>query len=73
MIKQIRLTWVKTTGGIRDQFHFCIRFWRLFRMMEMQGCKTYSELMNKGIVDLCPACPHPGVNIPDNWASHQHK
>jgi len=18
---------------------------------------------------LCPACPHPGINIPDNWDS----
>jgi hypothetical protein len=40
--------------------------------MEKQGYRNYQDLAN-GIVDLCPACPHPNINIPDDWANHEYR
>jgi hypothetical protein len=68
----IMLTSVQASGNLRGHFHQCIRLWRLFKSMELKGYKNYQDLAS-GIVDLCPACPHPNINIPDNWANHKYR
>jgi hypothetical protein len=40
--------------------------------MEANGSGDYDEFMNRGAVEQCPVCPHPGVNLPANWIERDH-
>jgi hypothetical protein len=50
-----------------------VRLWRLFKVMMANGTRDYSELLKKSIVRDCPACPQPGINIPDDWKADPQK
>lgn len=41
--------------------------------MENQGAQNYLELMKNGVSPSCPACPHPSINLPENWNQHPMK
>ena len=41
--------------------------------MKSLGITSLEELMIKGAVEACPACPSPGVNIPNNWKEHEYR
>ena len=47
-----------------------IREWRHLNMLKRSG---YGHLQDEGETQshscalLCPACPHPGINLPPNW------
>ncbi|KAH9482438.1 hypothetical protein JR316_0004538 [Psilocybe cubensis] len=48
-----------------------IREWRHVRLLKRMG-RGHSETGVNGTKEgecavLCPACPHPGINLPDNW------
>jgi hypothetical protein len=58
---------------MRDDFHEAVRYWRLFKVMQTQGYINYEELLLKGAVATCPACPLPGVNLPEGWDKHIHR
>jgi hypothetical protein len=42
-------------------------------IMEYHGCSSYDGLLMRGAVEQCPICPHPHVNIPDDWMNDRHK
>jgi len=35
--------------------------------MEGYGYASYADVESFGIVDSCPQCPQPGVNLPPGW------
>lgn len=56
-----------------DQFLPCIRIWRHMKMLKRSGRAhgpegISSTLFGECAVD-CPACPHPDINLPDDWAT----
>ena len=47
-----------------------IREWRHLKMLKRSGyghLKDEAEAPNHSCALLCPACPHPGINLPSNW------
>lgn len=50
-----------------------IREWQYLKMLKRAGRAHFLsgiEGTKPGELALaCPACPHPGVNLPDNWES----
>jgi hypothetical protein len=47
-----------------------IREWRHLKMLKRSGyghLKDEVETQNHSCALLCPACPHPGINLPPNW------
>ncbi|KAF9019901.1 hypothetical protein BDZ89DRAFT_1093800 [Hymenopellis radicata] len=55
----------------------CIRQWRHIKMMKRGGRghdPSGIEGTGEGELALrCPACPHPGINLPDNWRDEHTK
>ncbi|KAI0738383.1 hypothetical protein C8Q80DRAFT_1262908 [Daedaleopsis nitida] len=44
------------------------RQWRVQKMHKRAGFAHHNNSPGPGDLALrCPACPHPGINIPDNW------
>lgn len=48
-----------------------VREWRHVRLLKRMG-RGHSETGVKGTKEgecavLCPACPQPGMNLPENW------
>jgi hypothetical protein len=41
--------------------------------MKKAGAPTYQLFVDTGAIQHCPACPQPGVNIPDNWEGHEYR
>lgn len=37
------------------------------------GLENYEELLTSKLVHDCPACPHPGVNLPSGWEDSPHR
>ncbi|KAF7440215.1 hypothetical protein PC9H_000559 [Pleurotus ostreatus] len=54
-----------------DQFLICVRQFRHLRMLKRAGLgmdpEPVSSTKDGGYAVDCPACPHPGINIPANW------
>ena len=54
-----------------------VREWRMILMMKRggrghdPGGVSGTQLGECAV--LCPACPHPGINIPDNWHNHNKR
>ena len=47
-----------------------IREWRHLKMLKRSGyghLKDDLETQSHSCALLCPACPHPGINLPLNW------
>jgi hypothetical protein len=60
----------------QDRYHEFLRMvheWRHLRLMKRSGrghdpSGIKGTQLGEGAV-LCPACPQPGINLPDNWDS----
>jgi hypothetical protein len=37
------------------------------------GVKDYKEFKGVGISLGYPACPHPGIDVPENWPDNANK
>lgn len=48
-----------------------VRQWRCLKLMKRAGraydIKGVDGTAPGELTVACPACPHPGVNLPDNW------
>ena len=47
-----------------------IREWRHLKMLKRSGyghLKDEDERQSHSCALLCPACPHPEINLPPNW------
>jgi hypothetical protein len=42
-------------------------------MMESRGFVSYVDVEDLGIVESCPECPHPGINLPPDWENNPNK
>jgi hypothetical protein len=55
------------------EFHRVFRIWRNLKALKRAGRgldpKGISATASGELVVECPACPHPGKNLPDNWQS----
>lgn len=46
----------------------CVRQWRYLKELKRGGAGyTLDELDDGDLAIECPACPHPGRNLPDGW------
>ncbi|KAG6809406.1 hypothetical protein H0H92_000378 [Tricholoma furcatifolium] len=54
-----------------EEFLRVIRQWQNLKMLKRSGCGVNLggiTAMSKGsCAVLCPACPHPGINLPPDW------
>uniref|UniRef100_A0A8H7XMY7 CxC2-like cysteine cluster KDZ transposase-associated domain-containing protein n=1 Tax=Psilocybe cubensis TaxID=181762 RepID=A0A8H7XMY7_PSICU len=55
-----------------NEFRRMSRLWRWMKKLKWSGFAGHNEraVLSFGTGDLgifCPACPQPGVNLPDNW------
>lgn len=58
---------------MRANFHRASRHWRLYQTMLGLGMENYETLQRSSVVPECPACPRPGINLPENWKLSPHK
>ena len=53
------------------EFRRMSRLWRWMKKLKWAGYaggrKSVSEVKTGELGNFCPACPQPGINIPDNW------
>jgi len=35
--------------------------------MQELGFNSYQDVIERGIVEACAQCPHPGKNLKDGW------
>jgi hypothetical protein len=53
------------------EFRRMSRLWRWMKKLKWAGysgsTKTVSDVGKGELAIYCPACPQPGINIPDNW------
>jgi hypothetical protein len=58
-------------SNLYREFRRMTRIWRWMKRLKWAGfgreTKTASEVAPGQLSVFCPACPQPGVNIPDNW------
>ncbi|KAK7026684.1 hypothetical protein VNI00_015557 [Paramarasmius palmivorus] len=57
-----------------DSFRRSVREWRHLKMLKRggRGCSASSpvnETKSGELAVSCPACPHPGINLPSDWQS----
>ncbi|KAG2353355.1 hypothetical protein BDR07DRAFT_1227707, partial [Suillus spraguei] len=54
-----------------DAFLHMIREWCLLKQIKWSGQGhqpgTIAAMQPGACVVICPACPHPGKNLPDGW------
>ncbi|KAH9484688.1 hypothetical protein JR316_0001587 [Psilocybe cubensis] len=70
-----RVTSPMNPAGVVDLYNeFCrmTRLWRWTKKLKWAGYaghngKKVSEVENGELANYCPACPQPGVNLPNNW------
>lgn len=47
------------------------RLWQWMKKLKWAGYpnnnKKVSEVQSSELAIYCPACPQPGINIPENW------
>ncbi|KAI6032725.1 hypothetical protein F5J12DRAFT_779172 [Pisolithus orientalis] len=49
------------------------RMWQLLKLLKWQGSHTSAEDASPGeLVLFCPACPQPGINIPEDETDYSH-
>ncbi|KAG8940010.1 hypothetical protein FRC03_005841 [Tulasnella sp. 419] len=46
--------------------------WRVLQMMKRAGIMRVSDISPGSLTVRCPACPQPGVNLPEGWEEHPH-
>ena len=51
-----------------------VREWRYLKMLKRSGC-THVKNGNipTSFAILCPACPQPGINLPEGWENAPDK
>jgi hypothetical protein len=62
-------------GAVKDRYKSFLRMMRQWRHMVMlkrggrgnDGERTVSETKPGELAVECPACPRPGINLPDDW------
>jgi len=56
-----------------ESFICSVREWRHLKMLKQSGRghdpAGIVQTATGGCAVLCPACPHPGINLPDDWES----
>ncbi|KAL4259306.1 CxC2-like cysteine cluster KDZ transposase-associated domain-containing protein [Pleurotus pulmonarius] len=64
---------IKDLQSRYDQFLSCMRQYRHLRMLKRAGLGMDTVLVSStkpgSYAVECPACPHPGINLPDGWES----
>jgi len=57
--------------NLYKEFRRMSRIWRWMKKLKWAGYaggkKSVSEVKTGELGNFCPACPQPGINIPDNW------
>ncbi|KIO27595.1 hypothetical protein M407DRAFT_57226, partial [Tulasnella calospora MUT 4182] len=54
--------------SIYDQLREAVRQYRVLLMHLRAGRTRTNSAMSPGELCVqCPACPYPGINIPENW------
>jgi len=64
-----------------DQYKKLLRMSRLWHWMKKNkwagfgvvAGKTADGAMDGELTIFCPACPQPGINIPDDWKDHEDR
>lgn len=50
------------------------REWRNLKARQQAGIShTHEDIDSGGLVPFCPACPQPGINLPDDWEEDQDR
>jgi hypothetical protein len=54
------------------------RLWRWMKKLKWAGFgqtvqRDSSQPMNGELTIFCPACPQPGINLPDNWPTDENR
>ncbi|KAL1714108.1 hypothetical protein EV715DRAFT_295467 [Schizophyllum commune] len=70
-----RLTDNPGTRGLQNRYNSflrCVRIWRYLTRLKQAGrandtIRAPSNVLPGELALPCPACPRPGVNLPDNW------
>lgn len=59
------------------EFRRMSRLWRWMKKLKWAGyagsLKNVNEVRSGELAIYCPACPQPGVNIPDNWKENSDR
>ncbi|KIO18610.1 hypothetical protein M407DRAFT_83748 [Tulasnella calospora MUT 4182] len=55
------------------QFVDMMRQWRALQTFQSSGKLDSSEVRRGELAYTCPACPHPGINIPSGWEDHPNQ
>lgn len=59
--------------NLYKNFNLVARQWRSLKTLMKSGKLHNRTLKNGELVVSCPACPQPGVNIPDDWKTKDNK
>jgi len=69
-----RLTLLAAPAEVADlyrEFRRMSRIWRWMKRLKWAGYgfpkRKVAEVKKGELANFCPACPQPGINIPDNW------
>ncbi|KAG8933832.1 hypothetical protein FRC01_006877 [Tulasnella sp. 417] len=54
-------------------FVYVIRQWRVLTMLKRSGKQHLVDPEAGELALRCPACPRPGVNLPDGWEDHPQR
>lgn len=69
----LRRTLLTVSQNLYKQLMVAVRQWRNLKLFKRSGRGHENEGIKKttegSCVVECAACPHPGRNLPDNWAS----
>lgn len=64
---------IQAAGSLRTNFHYAVRLWRYFRVMQEFGFFDYQDVVTFCLVQDCPQCPQPGMNLPEGWENDPDK
>ncbi|KAG2003598.1 hypothetical protein CC2G_004190 [Coprinopsis cinerea AmutBmut pab1-1] len=71
IVKRSDLLELTSTPSRSNDFHRTFRLWRLLLMLKRAGRGNIAngvfETKEGDLVIECPACPHPGKNLPNTW------
>lgn len=63
-------------GGYQSAYHQfvdSVRQWRGLGIFQESGKLNTSQVGRGELATTCPACPHPGINLPEGWESHPNR
>lgn len=50
-----------------QRFGPVVRQWRALQLLMRNGVALPSQARDLGLTVPCPACPAPGINLPEDW------